>query len=473
MLTRKHVKEIYWDIQVDGTHNYVTIDGAIHHNSTKTTASIMKIAYEAARVAPCKDGIRRSRCAVIRNTSQMLTDTTIPDFLTWFPEGDAGIYLRTPKTFTLRFDDVECEILFRGLDDQNDVRRLLSLQLSFAVMDEFREIHPDIFDALTGRLGRFPSKALNGVGCCEIKPDGTVVQIDKVWGATNPPDMDTYWETYLSNPPDNCSVTIQPSGLSPEADWLQYLKDGYYENLCEGKSQAWIDVYVHGKFGSSLSGKPVFSSFNRELHIAKTPILVLPGQPVLIGVDAGLTPAAMLGQVTYDGRIMGHNALISDNMGALRFVREKLKPLLANKFPNNPTLVVIDPAAFQRAQTDERTVADIYKSEGFKVVPARTNALTARLSSVDQYLTRTVDGKSAFLLDPVGCEPLIRALAGKYRYKVNSKGDTADTPEKSHPFSDIADGCQYLCMHADGGAIVGGSSRTQAVPVRPAPRRVV
>ena len=49
----------------------------------------------------------------------------------------------------------------------------------------------------------------------------------------------------------------------------------------------------------------------------------------LIGVDAGLTPAAVVGQVAHDGRLVVYDALISDGMGALRFVRERLKPLLS------------------------------------------------------------------------------------------------------------------------------------------------
>jgi len=51
-----------------------------------------------------------------------LRDTTIPDFLKWYPDGIAGTYLKTEYKFILRFDDVECEVLFRGLDDSNDVR---------------------------------------------------------------------------------------------------------------------------------------------------------------------------------------------------------------------------------------------------------------------------------------------------------------------------------------------------------------
>lgn len=446
--------------------------------STKTTASLIKILLEAKKVAACADGVRRSRCAVVRNTRQMLLDSTIPDFLKLFPEGEAGTYLRTELKFILRVDDIECEVLFRGLDDAQDVRRLLSLQLSFAMLDEVREINPDVFNALTGRLGRYPNGMMvphreewgndekgNPIQGC-VDDFGNPMK--KLWGATNPADSDSFWEKYLSSPPANAHVTIQPSGRSPEADWLQHLPSNYYEDMMEGKSDDWIAVYVDGKWGRSLSGLPVFRSFSKPVHVAKEPIKPIAGSgtPLLIGVDAGLSPAAVIGQVLYDGRVVIYDALISEGMGALRFIREKLKPLLANKFPGFKSLVIIDPAALQRAQTDETTVRDIYRAENFAVKTARTNAIAARLAAVEQYLTRTVDGKAGILLCPEGAQPLIQALGGKYRYKVNTKGEVDESPEKSHPWSDVSDGLQYLCLHADGGETFGkavGDQRREVV----------
>lgn len=445
--------------------------------STKTSAGIMKIAYHAKQMAAGRDGVRRSRCVWIRNTRQMLVDTSIPDFLKWFPDGMAGSMAKTDLKFTLRFDDVECEVLFRGLEDANDVRRLLSLQLSFAVMDEFREISPDIFEAVQGRLGRYPdgmmvphrpewgldSKGNPIQGC--VRDDGKPNK--HIWGMTNPPDLDTFWESFLSDPPDNAAVFFQPSGMSPEADWLQYLPSDYYENLAVGKSDDWVDVYIHAKFGKSLAGEPVFGrSFDTERHTsARVNVL---SSPIIIGVDAGLSPAAVIAQLDYQSRLVVHDALTSESTGALRFIRERLKPLIVNKFAGKLVIVVIDPAAFQRAQTDERSVADIYKAEGFRVVPARTNAIAARIAAVENYLTRTVDGKPCLLIDNRSCHDLILALRSRYRYKIDTKGVRADTPEKSHPWSDIADSLQYVCLHADNGATFGARMRSAKLTVKPA-----
>lgn len=456
-ITRLNVKQAFWDMQVMDTNNYVTADGAIHHNSGKTSAALLKIAYHAKQMRKQQDGIRRSRAVVIRNTNQQLSDTTIPSFTTWFPDGAAGAYLRTEKKFILRFDDVDCEILFRGLDDVQDIRRLLSLEVSFGVMDEYREIHPDIFNALQGRIGRYPS--VKDGGC--VKDDGTPNY--HIWGATNAPDADTFWEDYMSTPPKTAEIFKQPSALSQEADWTQYLVAGYYENLAEGKTEDWVSVYIHNQFGRTLSGMPVFRAFSTELHVAKEPLRPSPMfGTLLIGVDAGLTPAATIGQVDVSGRILIYDCLISEGMGALRFIREKLKPLLASKYPGYTTSVIADPASWQRAQSDERTVADMYKAEGFSVRPARTNSIAARIGAVDNYLTRTIDEHSALLIDAEGGKHLITAMRGKYRYKVNKKGETDDSPEKSHPHSDVVDSFMYLSLHADNGASMGGNRSSGA-----------
>ena len=443
--------------------------------STKTTAGIMKIAYHALRMAKCTDGIRRSRCIWVRNTREQLRDTSVPDFLKWYPDGIAGTYAKTEYKFKLVVGDAECEVLFRGLDDANDVRRLLSLQASFAVLDEFREINPEIFDALQGRLGRYPDgmmvphRAEWGIDKKGNPIQGCVTDEGKsnahIWGMSNPPDMETFWEDYLTNPPNNARVFFQPGGLDPAADWIQHLPSGYYENLAEGKKPEWVDVYINAKFGKSLSGQPVFRSFNYDIHVAKTPLnyIKMATHPLLIGMDFGLTPACTINQVDTQGRLLTFSSLASEGMGILRFSREKLKPLLASRFPGMQVLVIGDPAGQQRAQTDERSTFDILRQEGFRVIPARSNTLVDRISGVDKWLTRLVDGKPAHLFDPSAKE-IITAMRGGYRYKLRTNGEVEDTPDKKSKHSHVSDAHQYVCMHADGNA-TGASWKTKARPI--------
>jgi hypothetical protein len=299
-------------------------------------------------------------------------------------------------------------------------------------------------------------------GC--VDDDGN--QMKKVWGATNPADADSFWEKHLSDyDEEKVHVTIQPSGLSQEADWVQHLPSNYYEDLIVGKSEDWIDVYIHGHWGRSLSGQPVFKAFDRSIHVSKQPLnhIKLQTHPLIIGHDFGLTPSCTISQVDAQGRLLTFADLTSDGMGEVRFIREKLKPLLANRFPGMNVIVIGDPAGTQRAQTDERSVFDILKQEGFRVIPAKTNSIVSRVNAVDKFLTRTVDGKPGHLIDP-SCTNLIAALRGGYRYKIRKNGETDDTPEKnSH--SHIADAHQYACLHADGN-VTGDVWARKAVAVQ-------
>lgn len=456
--------------------------------SLKTTTALAKILYHASRMAPCTDGIRRSRCVWVRNTREQLRDSSIPDFLKWYPDGVMGLYLKSEGKFVMKVGDIECEVLFRGLDDAQDVRRLLSLNISFGVLEEFREINPLIFQQLQGRLGRYPDgtmvphrpewgvdrKGVPIAGC--VRDDGGANKL--LWGVTNPPDFDTYWEELVSDPPDNVAVTVQPSAFSPDADWLQYLPSDYYENLAEGKSEDWVDVYIHAKFGKSLSGQPVHRSFNRQIHIAKPGQLKwnpVAAQPLIVGYDAALNPAAVIGQMSFDGRLMIFDSLHAEGMGSLRFSRERLKPLLTRKYPGARVIVIVDPSGIRRMDTDEQSVVQLLKAEGLAVKPARTNKIPMRLAAVENFLTRMVDGKPAMLIDPE-CDVLIRALAGRYRYRIKKPGTEdeqieEDSPEKLHPWSDVADALQYLCLHADNGVVAGAQAVQARRDIKQAPYR--
>src|SRR5690606_19111708 len=81
----------------------------------------------------------------------------------------------------------EWEVWFVALDRPDDVRKLLSMELSDAWVNEAREIPKAIIDALTGRVGRFPSMKDGG-------PDNVQVIMD-----TNSMDSDHWWYVLAEN----------------------------------------------------------------------------------------------------------------------------------------------------------------------------------------------------------------------------------------------------------------------------------
>ena len=405
--------------------------------SGKSVASCFEVIRRASQQAPNKQGIRKSRVAIVRETARQLQDTTIKTFLDWFPTGVCGNFMRTTKTFFFKVGDVECEVMFRALDDADDVANLNSLELTFAWFNECRDIHPDIMDAMSKRIGRFPSAKDGGPSWFGM------------WGDTNPPTMDTWWYYQMEgldskdgvSPNDNgWQVFKQPSGRSPHAENIENLPEGYYDT--QGRSDEYIRVYVDGEYGLSSAGQPVYKYFRPDYHIAgQTLRPIINGvRPIVIGMDLGLTPAAVIGQQDPRGRTLILDEAVSFDMGIQRFVRTILKPLIFERFTGAPVMVICDPAGIQRAQTDERSAVDIIKAEGLRVMPAKTNSVSARLSSVDDYLMRQVDGDAAFLLDPK-CTQLKAAMMGGYRF--HKKNGNIEKNKHSH----VAEALQYLMLH--------------------------
>jgi hypothetical protein len=406
--------------------------------SGKSVTSCFEIVRRATMQEPDSQGIRRTRAAVVRETARQLQDTTIKTFLDWFPPGVCGVYRKTTKTYFFKVGDIECEVMFRALDDADDVANLNSLELTFAWFNECRDIHPDIIDAMSKRVGRFPSRR-------DVGPTW-----HGMWGDTNPPTMDTWWYYQMEhlNADDGVSpnnngwhVFKQPSGRSPYAENIENLPDEYYDT--QGRSEDYIRVYIDGEYGLSSAGMPIYQYFRPDYHIAKGTLRpIINGiRPIVIGMDLGLTPAAVFGQQDPRGRAIILDEAVSFDMGVQRFTRTVLKPLLYERFPGVPVLVVTDPAGIQRAQTDERSAVDIIKAEGLRVIPAKTNNISARINSVDEYLMRQVDGDSGFLMDP-RCTGLKAAMMGGYRYKPKQAG-VIEKNKHSH----VAEALQYLMLH--------------------------
>jgi len=405
--------------------------------SGKSVASSFEVIRRASMQNKNSSGVRKTRVAIVRETARQLQDTTIKTFLDWFPPGACGNFMRTTKTYFFKVGDVECEIMLRALDDADDVANLNSLELTFAWFNECRDIHPDIVDAMSKRIGRFPS----------AKDGGPTWH--GMWGDTNPPTMDTWWYYQMEgldakdgvSPNDNgWAVFKQPSGRSAFAENVENLPDGYYDT--QGRSEEYIRVYIDGEYGLSSAGQPVYKYFRPDYHIAAQPIrpIINGVRPIVIGMDLGLTPAAVIGQQDPRGRTLILDEAVSFDMGIQRFVRTILKPMIFERFSAAPVIVICDPAGIQRAQTDERSAVDIIKAEGLRVIPAKTNSVSARLSAVDDYLMRQVDGDAAFLLDPK-CTQLKAAMMGGYRF--HHKNGNIEKNKHSH----VAEALQYLMLH--------------------------
>lgn len=405
--------------------------------SGKSVGMCFEILRRAMAQEPGNDGFRRTRFAVVRQTVRQLADTTIKTWLDWFPDGVCGRLMRTTKTYFLEIGDIRCEVMFRALDDADDVANLNSLELTGAWFNECRDIAPEIVDAMSKRIGRYPSKKDGGATW------------HGMWADTNPPVIDTWWYHQMEHldPSDGVSpndngwdVFKQPSGRSPDAENIENLPEGYYNT--QGRSDEYIRTFIDGLYGHSLAGTPVYKYFKPDYHISKHSLVAVKGsiRPIIVGMDLGLTPAAVIGQLDPRGRMLIMAEAVGFDMGVQRFIRTKLKPLLSERFPGAKIQIVCDPAGKARQQGDERSTVNIIEAEGFSVIPANTNAVAARLNAVDDYLMRNADGDAAFLLDP-SCTSLKAAMMGGYRFHPK----TGNIEKNNH--SHVAEALQYLALH--------------------------
>ena len=413
--------------------------------SGKSVACCIEVLRRCKEQEPGPDGVRRSRWAIVRNTRPQLKDTTLKTWLDWIPAGRAGRWKESEMNFILKFGDVEAEILFRPLDTPDDIKRVLSLELTGCWLNESREIPKEIVEALQGRIGRYPSKADGGASWFGMIAD------------TNPPEIDSFWYKVLENVPliDNdpdsvfpCSSFRQPGGLTPLAENVENLPDRYYERLAAGNSKDWVDTYVHGNYSPSLSGIPVYHrSFKRDRHVSDTPLPIDGIMPVIVGLDFGRTPAAVFKQMTQDGRIFTLRELVSFDMGLETFIKRMMRPLIRNVFPVNPLIFIGDPAGVRRNDTDEGTcfklLKTMFKEDGAKVKAASTNDPLVRIAATERSLREFPDGEPMALYDP-SCTWIIEGLRSRYRYQVPKNKDLThnDRPEKNN-WSHVIEADQY------------------------------
>ncbi len=408
--------------------------------SGKSSAACMEIMRRAGEQRPAPDGKRYSRWAIIRNTYPELKLTTLKTWDQWVSSHTGKTNHNPPITYKLQTQDIDLEVIFLALDDESDVKKLLSLELTGAWVNEAREIPKSIFDGLTGRVGRYPSKAQGGASWSGIILD------------TNPPPDDHFiFRTFEVERPAGYEIFKQPSGLSPEAENVENLPGGraYYTRMAAGKDADWIKVYVHGEYGRLIEGRAVYHNFRDAVHVAPAPLQAVPELPLLIGVDFGRTPAALIGQRLPDGRWHILSEVVTDDMGVIRFA-DLLTAHVATRYPGLTVGGIwADPAGSIRSQIDDQTaIAVLAEHTGWKVRPAPgENDVTLRVEVWLAALGRLVDGKPGVLISP-DCEVFRKACGGGYCYKLMRTASGArytEQPDKNR-FSHIADAGQYLLL---------------------------
>ncbi|MEY4760636.1 MAG: hypothetical protein RLZZ200_492 [Pseudomonadota bacterium] len=429
--------------------------------SAKTTAASLRVARHIYEQAPGPYGVARSRWVIVRNTGPQLQDTTIKSWLKLFPQEIYGKYETTKKQQRWRFVPkgmnkmIEAEIMFRALDDEDDVANLLGGEYTGAWFNELREADTKLLTSLGRRVGRYPGADLGGC----------------TWhgwfGDTNPwPFTSELHKWFVTEKREGYKFFKQPGGMEPDAENLENLlqtpetlrlpyddprrrEQGrqYYINALRDYSPDDADMYVHCKYGASRDGKPVYVSYNDNAH-CKT-FEFDKRLPLYIGYDSsGRNPAAVIAQKTSAGQWRIGYEFCEDNMGMVRHAAE-LRALVRGELDGYEIARITCDPSTPKDSTDLNAPMIIRKEfPGAQVLRARTNDPTTRIEAVDSQFRKMVNGEPAILIHP-RCNILRQACINEYHYrklKLSGRERFAEEPDKVHPYSDVADALQYLML---------------------------
>lgn len=423
--------------------------------SGKSVSACIKLLLHIESFPPCKDGVRRTKLAIVRNTYPELKSTTIPTWEQWARgPGFGEIVYGAPITQAIRFRNEEgklthqCDVMFLALDKPKDVRRVLSMEISAAWVNEARELPKAIIDAIESRIDRYPRHA-------DKHPDVTDeewLRYRQVLMDTNSMDQDHWWYKLAEETkPEGYRFFTQPAGDSGRAENLMNLTPGYYERLKRGKTPQWVKVYIQNEYGTVSDGKPVYTEYNDHQHHSEVPLVVMKGLPLFLGWDFGRTPACIICQITSRGQLRVLDEICAMDMGVTNFAAKVVKPYLMNNYSGMPITSLIDPSGLDKGDKDEQTCFEILDRLGLNPEGAPTNNFTSRREAVANALSWNVDGgQPGLILDPK-CKMLRAGFLGKYelrRMQVTGEERWTEAPDKnkySHPH----DALQYVAMRLE------------------------
>jgi hypothetical protein len=447
-----------------------------------------------AQQEPALDGKRYTRIAIIRQSLKDAKATVLKDVRGWF--GSIADWRVSESTLYLEYGDVVSEWPFIPLDEPDDVKRLLSLQLTAAYVNECIETDINLLSDIAGRVGRYPN---NDQGVCSWSG---------IWADTNAPIMNTPWANFMAAPPPQWQVFHQPGGhiyptfassgsvdahgnpimvqiggaenlphLNQTAETILLPEDhptrikqgrGYYDRLLSVGTSDYIRRYVWSEFGRDPSGAAVFAeSFRYDYHVASSrdPVTGITkleelspvySRMLVVGQDFGRSPWSLICQLDHSGRLLVLEEVpgrgpTGENLGLEQHAKQNLIPvLLQPRYAGRPIGIVGDPSGQAKDSLFELNSFDLLKRCGLAAEPAPTNDLEPRLRGVESFFTRNVGGSPALLIDGTRCPTLVAALNGQYKFATTldtSGGMYVKTvPEKLHPWSDVADCLQYVCL---------------------------
>ncbi|MDH3743203.1 MAG: hypothetical protein OER56_16555 [Hyphomicrobiales bacterium] len=436
------------------------------------------------------DGKRRSRWQVARETYPQIETTTLETWLYWFPEKIYGkLYTGTkPYRHEIRVGDIEADIYFRGLAEDN-IQQLLSLEPTAWWFNELEPVTLNLFSRAFRRTGRYPPKIEGGSawsGCiADMNAPPANHWVPIMMGEAPPPEDMRPEDLVQFERPEGWAYYPQPPAMfevrqgnqivgyevNPNAENLRWLEDGYYEKQLAGTTKRDIDANILNKIVPLVEGDPIHIEFNYDLHRSTIPLEPVPGYPIRLGLDFGRNPACVYAQLIGERWRILRERYVRD-MGASKFAPIVARDLQEH-YPGYEVIAHGDPKGDDKVQTDEKTAYQVFATNKIivRAAPVKQNNIQTRLDVVDMVL-REVDHGVPRLMISSNCTMLINAMNGGYRWPKIKPGVNQDRKPIKDRYSDLADSVQYLLLGGgEGRALIGQSRDMVKTPAQAYKRR--
>jgi hypothetical protein len=382
--------------------------------SGKTIASSKKAAVEAQRMRPGPDGIRRYVLGTWRQKYDNLWKATIPSWWKVWPRevfpkwtGASPRAAEHVLAFQDRFGTIILVNRFRAFGETADPEDVLGNEFTDCYLNEWPTLPWRLFKALGDRVGREPPIEISG-------------RTGRFFGDGNAPDVlsDIYREFYELERA-GYKLFQQPSGLAPDAENIQAVTREYYLNTISLNQDApWIiKRMVHALPGFTRDNDVVYPKFDDARNMSPVELKPEPMLPVGVGVDGGLTPAAVYVQEMPNGQLRVL-AEIAIERGGMRELATAMLALEQRRFAGCAFHTVCDPSMDAGADTDEgSTRARLADYLGRKVHLARTQDPQLRADAIAAKFDLTLDnGVPGLLVDP-SCRGLRRGFNQTFHYR--------------------------------------------------------
>lgn len=431
--------------------------------SGKTVSGIVKALVHTLRMPVCKDGVIRARLPIIRDNFRTLYRTTLPSIFRFFPKDFPGATFEggqdRPFCFTLRFRTpagkmVQLILDGFGVSDDRIEELLKGYEPCGGWLEEADLLAQNVKTWLFGRVaqGRYPGKSLLADPKAKIPRS--------VWGTLNPPLISHYVvDDFVNKPLGGHVLYRQPSGLSDQAENRAFTSREEYEAMAHTLRPDEVRRQVHGEFGLVGDGAIVYPEYDHSIHCARAPLAPL-DLPLLIGVDAGGTPALILGQFTPKGHMRWLDefaAPVGEGVMSVGRFAENIIDLLQSKYRGLPLSAGWgDPSAFFGAdrQAGELTFMEtLGKALNLNIMPTPTNEPHARQESVSWFLRRGRDGDGIpYFQHSPHMKIITGGFQGGFTIDLNKHNSATGIRFTKNKFSHPHEAGQYLCYGVRGHA---------------------